>query len=68
MSEPQVHIEDWKISYNPVTREFYLTGEVSGHPKIPDETTVRTSKVVHLEAGKVETANSIYLLGKQSKN
>ena len=66
MSKPKVKIENWEMFE--IYGERVLSGDVMGHPRFIDNTSITTSKIISLsgEIGKaceVETRNTIYILG-----
>lgn len=65
MAKPEVRIENWTILDN------QLYGEAYGHPRFEDGKKVRTSSIKEVpmmpeEGDKVETQNTIYVLGKEA--
>lgn len=62
MSKPRVKLENW------IDHEVQLGGDVYGHPRFPDGTFVRTSRVVERRDGEVETLNTVYELGRSLKD
>jgi hypothetical protein len=56
-----VKIENW------IDHGSHLTGNVTGHPRIPDSTEVRTSPIIKRSDGCIETLNTIYILGQPHK-
>lgn len=65
MGKPEVKIENWWISGG------QLHGEVQDHPRFDKGTQVTTSRIVEEpflpEPGdKVETLNTVYILGKEN--
>lgn len=74
--KPIVKIENWSVSYSKSANPYYppevvpkaLCGKVYGHPKKEDGSYVRTTGVVDGEKNRVETYNTIYILGKVDPN
>lgn len=63
----QVTIEDWEVvNYFGCER---LAGKCFGHPKFPQGHDIFTSQIVKMdvEAGWVETMNTVYKLGKKAQ-
>lgn len=55
-------LENWLIT------EGYIFGYVYNHPKYPDNTGIRTSKILFLGNGIVITKNQPYILGETGRN
>jgi hypothetical protein len=75
MSKPLVFIENWAVIRRGAYVDFQelapgnvLTGKVFGHSKLVDAKSIYTSPIVSVNAqeGRVETRNTIYLLGAAS--
>jgi len=72
MPRREVRIENWAVlrsSQFPCFEELqpggHLMGFVIGHPKLPDQSLIYTSRIVKVDSrnGVVETANTLYRLG-----
>lgn len=64
MNKPLVKINNWKISYHPLTKEHVLNGTVNAHPKLGYCDNVVTSPILKLDFVEriAETMNTIYQL------
>lgn len=64
--KPTVHIENWRELFAGTggSDATILTGNVLDHPRFASGTFVYTSRVLGKEGNRVETRNTIYILGK----
>lgn len=61
----KARIENWWVEENPSGSKS-LCGEVQDHPTVSNGTIVRTSRIVVVEEGWVETLNTVYTLGTEA--
>lgn len=74
MNKPEVRLEQWSISglwpgwqapngSQPDYLEIKLNGEVYGHDRFDDGERVSSSVILNVQGRKIETHNTIYILG-----
>ena len=68
MSKPEVRLENWSVTqlnpyYPPEAQYSHLRGDVVDHPRIGKMQGVVTSRIIGVDGRKVETNNTIYVLG-----
>jgi hypothetical protein len=73
MRKREVTIENWAVvrsvrypSFEELQPGFHLMGNAIGHANVPGQSVIYTSRIVKVdnEKGLVETANTLYRLGK----
>lgn len=70
MEKREVRIEEWEVIFNSEDGSRKLRGNVYGHVNFTDGTEVVTSKIIKddsIENYRIETKNTIYILGKERK-
>jgi len=60
--KPTVRIREWSVTQGALAE--WLEGVVEDHPRLPKDTYVQTSKIIHIDPlrTRAETLNTIYLL------
>ncbi len=63
-----VRLENWTlITPKDAPAHRYLRGSVFDHPRIADGATVFTTTILSVDHCRAQTANTIYILGKENR-